>query len=150
MWMLNLMHSLPSDRYTDRPLKDRNIILMCRITAMAHLGAAVLFFLDVSTGLQSLEGISEEDMKLVKEIKSEATRTLAAQEGEATIDADLISVAVMWTSVEEGFINPSARNIVISAKTARELIQRMEDYIPVHEHVTSSQSWNAEECNADF
>ncbi|KAJ6670311.1 CYTOKININ RIBOSIDE 5'-MONOPHOSPHATE PHOSPHORIBOHYDROLASE [Salix purpurea] len=54
------------------------------------------------------------------------------------------------TSVEEGFINPSARNIVISAKTARELIQRMEDYIPVHEHVTSSQSWNAEECNADI
>ncbi|KAJ6427931.1 hypothetical protein OIU84_023354 [Salix udensis] len=53
-------------------------------------------------------------------------------------------------SVEEGFINPSARNIVISANTARELIQRMEDYIPVHEHVTSSQSWNAEECNADF
>ncbi|KAB5529497.1 hypothetical protein DKX38_019578 [Salix brachista] len=41
-------------------------------------------------------------------------------------------------------------NIVISTKTARELIQRMEDYIPVHEHVTSSQSWNAEKCNADF
>ncbi|KAJ6345380.1 hypothetical protein OIU78_008115 [Salix suchowensis] len=92
------------------------------ITAMAHLGAAVLFFLDVSvscgysiaqqaalfhsikplfmnkpltivcdkTGLQSLEGISEEDMKLVMEIKSEATRTLAAQEGEATIDADVL------------------------------------------------------------
>ncbi|KAJ6692019.1 NUCLEOLAR GTP-BINDING PROTEIN 1 [Salix purpurea] len=122
MWMLNLMHSLPSDRYTDRPFEDRNIILMCRITAMAHLGAAVLFFLDVSvscgysiaqqaalfhsikslfmnkpltivcdkTGLQSLEGISEEDMKLVMEIKSEATRTLAAQEGEATIDADVL------------------------------------------------------------
>ena len=28
--------------------------------------------------------------------------------------------------VEEGFIKPSARNIIISAKTARELIQRME------------------------
>ncbi|KAJ6716124.1 NUCLEOLAR GTP-BINDING PROTEIN 1 [Salix koriyanagi] len=42
------------------------------------------------TGLQSLEGISEEDMKLVMEIKSEATRTLAAQEGEATIDADVL------------------------------------------------------------
>lgn len=45
-------------------------------------------------------------------------------------------------SVEEGFVNPSARNIVVSAKTARELIQRMEDYIPVHEQVTSSQSCN--------
>jgi predicted Rossmann-fold nucleotide-binding protein len=29
-------------------------------------------------------------------------------------------------SVEEGFVNPSARNIVVSARTARELIQRME------------------------
>ncbi|KAH8522997.1 hypothetical protein H0E87_003600, partial [Populus deltoides] len=30
-------------------------------------------------------------------------------------------------SVEEGFVNPSARNIVVSARTARELIQRMEE-----------------------
>jgi predicted Rossmann-fold nucleotide-binding protein len=28
--------------------------------------------------------------------------------------------------VEEGFIKPSARDIIISAKTARELLQRME------------------------
>lgn len=28
--------------------------------------------------------------------------------------------------VEEGFIKPSARSIVVSAKTARELIQKME------------------------
>ncbi|PNT51975.1 hypothetical protein POPTR_001G005400v4 [Populus trichocarpa] len=53
-------------------------------------------------------------------------------------------------SVEEGFVNASARNIVVSARTARELIQRMEDYIPVHEQVTSNQSCNVEECNANF
>ncbi|KAG6679546.1 hypothetical protein I3842_14G137700 [Carya illinoinensis] len=47
--------------------------------------------------------------------------------------------------VEEGFINPSARNIIISAKTARELIQRMEEYIPVHDQVATRQSWNIEE-----
>ncbi|XP_040993645.1 cytokinin riboside 5'-monophosphate phosphoribohydrolase LOG8-like isoform X1 [Juglans microcarpa x Juglans regia] len=47
--------------------------------------------------------------------------------------------------VEEGFIDPSARNIIISAKTARELIQRMEEYIPVHDQVATRQSWNIEE-----
>ncbi|CAI9092842.1 OLC1v1028183C1 [Oldenlandia corymbosa var. corymbosa] len=32
----------------DRPFEDRNIIEMCSITALAHLRAAVLFFLDLS------------------------------------------------------------------------------------------------------
>lgn len=32
----------------DRPFEDRNIIEMCSITALAHLRAAVLFFLDIS------------------------------------------------------------------------------------------------------
>lgn len=34
--------------------------------------------------------------------------------------------------VEEGFINSSSRNIVISAKTAQELIQRMEVLIYIY------------------
>ncbi|CAL1391146.1 unnamed protein product [Linum trigynum] len=32
----------------DRPFEDRNIIEMCSITALAHLRAAILFFLDLS------------------------------------------------------------------------------------------------------
>ncbi|XP_059278592.1 putative cytokinin riboside 5'-monophosphate phosphoribohydrolase LOG9 isoform X2 [Lycium ferocissimum] len=44
--------------------------------------------------------------------------------------------------VEEGFIKPSARNIVISAKTAKELLVKMEDYIPIHNQVAPSNSWN--------
>ncbi|XP_021816693.1 probable cytokinin riboside 5'-monophosphate phosphoribohydrolase LOGL1 [Prunus avium] len=51
--------------------------------------------------------------------------------------------------VEEGFINLSARNIVISAKTAQELIQRMEEYIPLHNEVAPTQSWNVEENHAN-
>ncbi|ONH99015.1 hypothetical protein PRUPE_6G005100 [Prunus persica] len=51
--------------------------------------------------------------------------------------------------VEEGFINLSARNIVISAKTAQELIQRMEEYIPLHNQVAPTQSWNVEENHAN-
>jgi len=92
----------------DRPFEDRNIIEMCSITALAHLRAAVLFFLDISgscgysiaqqaalfhsikslfmnkplvivcnkTDLQPLEGLSEDDMKLVMEMKAEALKTI--------------------------------------------------------------------------
>ncbi|KAG5250117.1 cytokinin riboside 5'-monophosphate phosphoribohydrolase LOG [Salix suchowensis] len=49
--------------------------------------------------------------------------------------------------VDEGFIRASARNIVISARTARELIQKMEDYVPLHEQVAPSHSWKGEQCN---
>ncbi|PKI71507.1 cytokinin riboside 5'-monophosphate phosphoribohydrolase LOG8-like isoform X2 [Punica granatum] len=49
--------------------------------------------------------------------------------------------------VEEGFIKPAARNIVISAKTARDLMQKMEDYVPVHEQVAPSHSWSEEEIS---
>ncbi|XBH93910.1 hypothetical protein VPH35_084766 [Triticum aestivum] len=68
----------------DRPFEDWNIIEMCSITALAHLRAAVLFFLDFSrscgikslfmnkplvivcnkTDLQPLDGLSEEDMNM--------------------------------------------------------------------------------------
>ncbi|KAE8036941.1 hypothetical protein FH972_009572 [Carpinus fangiana] len=51
--------------------------------------------------------------------------------------------------VEEGFIKPSARNIIISAKTARELIQRMEEYELLHDQVASRQSWNIEENHTE-
>ncbi|KAK1284206.1 Nucleolar GTP-binding protein 1 [Acorus calamus] len=61
----------------DRPFEDRNIIEMCSITALAHLRAAVLFFLDVSGS--SIDGLSEEDKKLVEEMKSEAAKTVIGQ-----------------------------------------------------------------------
>ncbi|OMO82957.1 hypothetical protein CCACVL1_11651 [Corchorus capsularis] len=96
----------------DRPFEDRNIIEMCSITALAHLRAAVLFFLDLSgscgysiaqqaalfhsikslfmnkpliivcdkADLQSLDGLSEEEMKLVKEMKAEAMKAVMGQE----------------------------------------------------------------------
>ncbi|KAG2267827.1 hypothetical protein Bca52824_062382 [Brassica carinata] len=85
----------------DRPMEDRNVIEMCSVTALAHLRAAVLFFLDVSgscgytiaqqaalfhsleacfvgkplvivcnkTDLVSVESLSEEDLKLIEEMK---------------------------------------------------------------------------------
>ncbi|KAH6829827.1 putative lysine decarboxylase family protein [Perilla frutescens var. hirtella] len=47
--------------------------------------------------------------------------------------------------VEEGFIKHSARNIVIAAKTAGELIEKMENYAPLHTQVAPSRSWNDED-----
>ncbi|KAM1212219.1 hypothetical protein ACFX2G_003882 [Malus domestica] len=134
----------------DRPFEDRNIIEMCSITALAHLRAAVLFFLDISgscgyniaqqaslfhsikslfmnkpliivcnkTDLQPLEGISEEDKKLVAEMKNEAMKTVIGQGGEATNDEGVL--LAMSTLTEEGVIS------VKNAACERLLNQRVE------------------------
>ncbi|XP_052208926.1 cytokinin riboside 5'-monophosphate phosphoribohydrolase LOG8 isoform X2 [Diospyros lotus] len=46
--------------------------------------------------------------------------------------------------VEEGFIKPSARHIVLSAPTAQELLTKMEQYTPLHDHVAPHESWHME------
>jgi len=134
----------------DRPFEDRNIIEMCSITALAHLRAAVLFFLDISgscgysiaqqaalfhsikslfmnkplmivcnkTDLQPLEGISEEDNKLVAEMKDEAMKTVIGQGGEATDEAGVL--LTMSTLTEDGVIS------VKNAACERLLNQRVE------------------------
>ncbi|KAL9390897.1 hypothetical protein Peur_014817 [Populus x canadensis] len=48
-------------------------------------------------------------------------------------------------AVEEGFINPSARHIIVSAPTPRELVKKMEEYFPRHEIVASKVSWEIEQ-----
>ncbi|PON98057.1 Cytokinin riboside 5'-monophosphate phosphoribohydrolase [Trema orientale] len=47
--------------------------------------------------------------------------------------------------VEEGFIRPSSRTIVVSATSSADLISRLEEYIPQHHQVAPTQSWNVEE-----
>ncbi|GFQ07721.1 cytokinin riboside 5'-monophosphate phosphoribohydrolase log8 [Phtheirospermum japonicum] len=42
--------------------------------------------------------------------------------------------------VEEGFIKPAARRIVLSASTANELLTKMEQYTPYHEQVAPRES----------
>ncbi|XP_057844083.1 probable cytokinin riboside 5'-monophosphate phosphoribohydrolase LOGL1 isoform X2 [Cryptomeria japonica] len=54
-------------------------------------------------------------------------------------------LALFNKGVEEGFIKPSALNIVVSATTAKELIQRMEDYSPIHDCVAPKQSWEIDQ-----
>ncbi|KAK4255106.1 hypothetical protein QN277_008144 [Acacia crassicarpa] len=47
-------------------------------------------------------------------------------------------------AVEEGFISTSARHIIVSAPTPKELIKKMEEYVPKHEGVASKLSWEIE------
>lgn len=133
----------------DRPFEDRNIIEMCSITALAHLRAAVLFFLDVSGScgysiaqqaalfhsikslfmnkplvivcnkidIQPLDGLPEDDMKLIMEMKAEAMKTLIAQGVEASDEGVLLS---MSTLTEDGVI------AVKNAACERLLNQRVE------------------------
>ncbi|KAL5728716.1 Cytokinin riboside 5'-monophosphate phosphoribohydrolase log8 [Ranunculus cassubicifolius] len=44
-------------------------------------------------------------------------------------------------SVKEGFIEPAARHIIISAPTANELLVNMEQYSAYHEDSASSNGW---------
>ncbi|KAF9620802.1 hypothetical protein IFM89_014739 [Coptis chinensis] len=48
-------------------------------------------------------------------------------------------------AVDEGFIPPAARHIIVSAPTAHELMCKLEEYVPKHSGVASKLSWEAEQ-----
>ncbi|KAI5069536.1 hypothetical protein GOP47_0015837 [Adiantum capillus-veneris] len=48
-------------------------------------------------------------------------------------------------SVEEGFMKVGARQIVLSAPTPKELLTKMQEYVPVHDIVASRQSWEIQQ-----
>lgn len=50
--------------------------------------------------------------------------------------------------VEEGFIKPGARHIVISAPTANELLTKMEQFAPYNDHVAPRESWQMEQLGS--
>lgn len=54
-------------------------------------------------------------------------------------------LALFDKGVEEGFIEDSARHIMVLADTAEELIKKMEEYAPVHERVAPRQSWEVDQ-----
>ncbi|XP_047342180.1 cytokinin riboside 5'-monophosphate phosphoribohydrolase LOG8-like isoform X1 [Impatiens glandulifera] len=53
-------------------------------------------------------------------------------------------LALFDNGVEEGFIKPDARRIVLSAPTAKELLMQMEQYMPFKDHVAPHESWQME------
>ncbi|KAK9142305.1 hypothetical protein Syun_011705 [Stephania yunnanensis] len=54
-------------------------------------------------------------------------------------------LALFDNGVEEGFIKPAARQIVVSAPNPKELLANMEQYTPIHEHVAPYNSWQKEQ-----
>ncbi|KAI3713795.1 hypothetical protein L1987_72381 [Smallanthus sonchifolius] len=54
-------------------------------------------------------------------------------------------LALFDNGVKEGFIKPSARDIVLSASNAIDLLTKMEQYKPEHDHVAPHESWQMEQ-----
>ncbi|KAF7142048.1 hypothetical protein RHSIM_Rhsim06G0022700 [Rhododendron simsii] len=48
-------------------------------------------------------------------------------------------------AVDEGFIAPSARHIIVSAQTTHELMSKLEEYVPEHSGVASKLTWEMEQ-----
>ncbi|KAL0374770.1 UNVERIFIED_CONTAM: Cytokinin riboside 5'-monophosphate phosphoribohydrolase LOG7 [Sesamum radiatum] len=44
-------------------------------------------------------------------------------------------------AVDEGFISPKARRIIVSAPTAKQLVRELEEHIPQYDEITSKLIW---------
>ncbi|OEL25468.1 putative cytokinin riboside 5'-monophosphate phosphoribohydrolase LOGL5 [Dichanthelium oligosanthes] len=44
-------------------------------------------------------------------------------------------------AVEEGFVTPAARHIVVAARTPHDLFAKLEDYVPVHDAAEPKLTW---------
>nr|GEW48365.1 cytokinin riboside 5'-monophosphate phosphoribohydrolase LOG5-like [Tanacetum cinerariifolium] len=55
-------------------------------------------------------------------------------------------------AVDDGFIMPAQRHIIVSAPNAKDLVQKLEDYVPMHDGVVAKARWEAEqvELNASL
>ncbi|ONK56411.1 uncharacterized protein A4U43_C10F8330 [Asparagus officinalis] len=47
-------------------------------------------------------------------------------------------------AVDEGFISPAARHIIVSAQNAHELLSKLEEYEPRHDQAATKLSWEME------
>ncbi|KAH0729037.1 hypothetical protein KY289_000225 [Solanum tuberosum] len=47
-------------------------------------------------------------------------------------------------AVDEGFISPIARKIIVSAQTAQQLVKQLEEHIPETDEITSNLMWDEE------
>ncbi|KAJ6953365.1 cytokinin riboside 5'-monophosphate phosphoribohydrolase LOG5-like [Populus alba x Populus x berolinensis] len=64
----------------------------------------------------------------------------------------LLCVFSFGNAVDDGFIMPSQRSIIVSAPNAKELVQKLEEYVPLHDGVVAKAKWEAEqmELNASL
>ncbi|KAK1326226.1 Cytokinin riboside 5'-monophosphate phosphoribohydrolase LOG5 [Acorus calamus] len=54
-------------------------------------------------------------------------------------------LAFIDKAVEDGFIKPSQRHIFVSAPNAKDLVQQLEEYVPVEDSVSSNLKWEMEQ-----
>ncbi|KAK2446481.1 cytokinin riboside 5'-monophosphate phosphoribohydrolase LOG1 [Trifolium repens] len=54
-------------------------------------------------------------------------------------------LAFMDKAVDEGFVTPAARHIIVSAHTAQDLMCKLEEYVPMHCGVAPKLSWEMEQ-----
>ncbi|KAK1304088.1 Cytokinin riboside 5'-monophosphate phosphoribohydrolase LOG5 [Acorus calamus] len=54
-------------------------------------------------------------------------------------------LAFIDKAVEDGFIKPSQRHIFVSAPNAKDLVQQLEEYVPVEDSVSSNLKWEIEQ-----
>ncbi|XP_039831002.1 probable cytokinin riboside 5'-monophosphate phosphoribohydrolase LOGL3 [Panicum virgatum] len=52
-------------------------------------------------------------------------------------------LAFIDRAVEEGFVSPGARGIVVQAPTAQHLMAKLEEYVPYYDRVASGLNWEA-------
>nr|CAB3500835.1 unnamed protein product [Digitaria exilis] len=52
-------------------------------------------------------------------------------------------LAFIDQAVEEGFISPSARGIIVQAPTAQDLMAKLEEYVPYYDRIASGLNWEA-------
>ncbi|MBA0587927.1 hypothetical protein Godav_015806, partial [Gossypium davidsonii] len=45
-------------------------------------------------------------------------------------------------AVDEGFISPTARRIILSAPTAKQLVRQLEEYVPECDEIASKLVWD--------
>ncbi|XP_050363963.1 LOW QUALITY PROTEIN: cytokinin riboside 5'-monophosphate phosphoribohydrolase LOG5 [Argentina anserina] len=48
-------------------------------------------------------------------------------------------------TVDDGFIKPSQRHIIVSSQNAKELVEKLEGYVPVHDGAIAKASWEVEQ-----
>ncbi|GMH02923.1 hypothetical protein Nepgr_004762 [Nepenthes gracilis] len=53
-------------------------------------------------------------------------------------------LAFIDKAVDDGFIKPSQRHIIVSAPTAKEIVQKLEEYVPVHGELAKNM-WEVEQ-----
>ncbi|XP_062213911.1 probable cytokinin riboside 5'-monophosphate phosphoribohydrolase LOGL5 [Phragmites australis] len=53
-------------------------------------------------------------------------------------------------AVEEGFVTPAARHIIVSAHTAHQLLTKLEEYVPVADESSAKLSWEMEQIDGIY